>query len=56
MKGLLHSNIVQGGAYKGNTVATAAACVPLDKIDKGALNSANAHDEQLIAGIGKILF
>ena len=55
MKGLLHADIVQGGTYTGNAVATAAACATLDEIDKGALEKVNAHGEKLNAGIGKIL-
>ena len=55
MKGLLHADIVQGGTYTGNAVATAAACATLDEIDKGALEKVNAHGEKLKAGIGKIL-
>ena len=55
MKGLLHADIVQGGTYTGNAVATAAACATLNEIEKGALEKVNAHGEKLKAGIEKVL-
>jgi glutamate-1-semialdehyde 2,1-aminomutase len=55
MEGLLHADIVQGGTYTGNAVATAAACATLDEIEKGALEKVQVHGERLKAGIGRIL-
>jgi glutamate-1-semialdehyde 2,1-aminomutase len=55
MAGLVHGNIVQGGTYTGNAVATAAACATLDEIDNGALDKVNIHGEKLTAGINRIL-
>jgi glutamate-1-semialdehyde 2,1-aminomutase len=55
MEGLLHANIVQGGTYAGNAVATAAACATLDEIEKGALDKVKTHGEMLKAGISKVL-
>ena len=52
---LYHYNIVQGGTYAGNVVATAAACATLDEIDAGALEKVNAHGEKIKAGLTKIL-
>ena len=55
MEGLLYSNILQGGTYAGNAVATAAACATLDEIEMGALDFVKAHGRKLKAGINKIL-
>lgn len=55
MDNLLYANIVQGGTYAGNAVATAAACATLDEIDRGALDKVKAHGEKLKSGITKIL-
>lgn len=55
MAGLVHGQIVQGGTYTGNAVATAAACATLDEIENGALDRVKAHGEKLRAGINKIL-
>ncbi len=55
MSGLVHGQIVQGGTYTGNAVATAAACATLDEIEKGALDRVSAHGKRLKDGINKIL-
>ena len=55
MAGLVHGQIVQGGTYTGNAVATAAACATLDEIENGALDKVKAHGERLKDGINKIL-
>ena len=55
MSGLVHGQIVQGGTYTGNAVATAAACATLDEIENGALDKVQAHGARLKAGITKIL-
>ncbi len=55
MSGLVHGQIVQGGTYTGNAVATAAACATLNEIENGALDRVIAHGAKLKTGINKIL-